>query len=458
MTDAALDVPQPQNPEAERAVLGSCLLSPTAIHRITGIVSTADFYKDSNSVIFGAMSALVEDGTPIDLMTLRFELQRIGLFDHVGGLAYLTSLVDHVPNIAQVELYAAMVAREAKKRVLVKLGNKLMQDSLEPDAEPEDLAAGALAALGAQATRPDAQARPFAEVLSFALEAQEQRRTGKLDEIALRSGYAGLDKVRAIKRSLVVMGAPSEAGKTCHFVNLWDGLASNAHPTLFLTLESTPTEVALRWASMKAGIKHGIMQDWKLMQDGDFFRLAQARAGISRAPMFISRSLRSIEDIYHECQRLKAMEGLDAVLIDYIQLVRMKSGPRDREERFAEIAQTMLEMSIDLGIGVIAASQVRDDWQKRDSGRLVKEDLKYARAIAETARVVTMFHRPRTLDKANNNIGWCEVLYQVEKNSENRTEDIPMHMNEATQRFTDGDCAANGCRRAGGAPQLALGG
>lgn len=442
--DVTLDRPMPQSIDAERAVLGALLINNKAFYRIQ--LSADQFYKDAHGTIYGVIAELMADGREADILTVKEELARRGQLDNVGGYAYITALTDVVPDIANIERYAAIVERMAKKRDLVTLGNRLMRDALDAETEPEPLAGELLTALGRQATREDQQSRRFITVLSDALNAQEDRRTGKMDDVALRSGYAGLDAVRAIKRSFGVIGAPSEAGKTTHLVNLWDGLATNGHPTALFTLESDEHEVALRWASMKTGLGHGAIQDFRLLKDGDFGRLATARSAASRAPMWITRKLRSVEQIYLECQRLKATEGLDCVLIDYIQLVQMKSGPKDREERLAIIAQTLLELALDLRIGVYPASQVRDDWTKRDSGRLVKEDLKYARAIAETARVVCLFHRPRAVDKSNKELKWCDVLYQIEKNSENRTEDPPMHMDEVTQRFTDGDCESNDCR------------
>lgn len=438
--------PMPQSPDAERAVLGSVLINNHAWFRV-GNLTTDHFFKDAHRTIFATMALMVEERLDIEPLTLKEELAKRGLLEQVGGVAYISSLLDMVPDVANVERYAAIVERMAKKREGAIASYRAAKAYLDPETEPETVAMATIAALGPLATREDRQARSFVRVLNDALEAQRRRSEGHQDDIALRSGYQGLDAVRAIKRSFTIIGAPSESGKTTHLLNLWDGLSTNGHPTALFTLESSEEEVALRYASMKAQIPHSYMQDWKLMSDGNMKRLASLRSGHKGAPMFITMRLRNVEEIYLECQRLRAVEGIDAVLIDYLQRVRAKGfRPSEREQSMAHIAETCLDMSLDLGIGVIAASQLRDDWTKRPSGRLIKEDLKYARALGETARVVLMFHRPRSVDKSNKELKWCEVVYQIEKNSENRTDDPKMHMDEVTQRFTDGDCESNNCR------------
>jgi len=437
----------PQSPDAERAILGAILINNNVMFRI-GNITAESFFKERHKTIFSVMSLMAEERVEIEPLTLKEELAKRGLFEECGGVVYISSLLDTVPDVANVERYAQIVERMAKKRAGIIAGYALVEKNYDPETEPEQVAAETMAALGRQATREEMQAKPFAPVLCDALDAQKQRGDGQQDDIALKTGhYPTLDALRAIKRSFIVIGAPSESGKTTHAINLFDGLAMNNHPTAFFTLESTEDEVALRYASMKSGVNHALVQDWKLMKDGDLFRIQNVRKQVAQAPMFISRRIRTIEQMYLECRRLREMEGIDAVIADYIQLLRMKNSRHgsNREEMLAEVSQTLLEMSVELGIGVIAMSQVREDWQKRESGRILKEDLKYARAIGETARVVLMFYRPRTIEKANRELKWCEVRYSVEKNSENRTEDVPMHMNEDTQRFREGDCYANDC-------------
>lgn len=452
--DVALDRPLPQNPDAERAVLGSILLNAAVLYRVPTL-SAHDFFSEVNQLVFTAIANLEADRQPIDTLTIRDELKRMSRLDDVGGASYIASLTDMVPDIANCERYAAIVQEKAVLRALVIQGNKIMRAALESGAESQVIAAEALTALGKHATAEDDQSRPLVEVLHEACEAQERRRQGLQDDIALVTGaYPILDSYRALKRSFVLLGAPSEHGKTAALVNLGAALADHGYRGVLFTLESTPEELALRYASMRGSIPHSYMQDWRVMSAQNFERLAMVQKLAAKANLRLTRKVRTVEGIYRECQRLKATEGLDFALIDYVQIVRLGQRFENREERFAEIGQALLDMSLELGIMVLAASQVTDDWKKRDTGRLVKEDIKYARALAETARVVMLFHRPRCADKTNEAYPWCEVKWQVEKNNENRTADIVdrdgkslMHFAEDLQQLREGTCEDNDCPR-----------
>lgn len=440
----------PQNREAERAVLGCIFIRPECWHQIPNL-SVPMFDDPVNAVIFGAMAMLTEEGTAIDFQTVRAELQRVGEWERVvtaGGSAYLSDLMEACPSVLHVETYAAAIEREWKKRTQWAIAARLSASAVDPGTEPEETALAALTALGTHATREESQARPLIEVLNAAYEAQARRRDGKQDSIALKSGFWTLDGHRAVKRTFVVVGAPSEAGKTAFILNVASALSDHGSQGAIFTLETTEEELSLRYASMHSGVSHGIVQDWRLLADGQFERLAEARGRAAKAHLWLTRKVRTVEQIALETQRLRATEKIDFVMIDYIQLVRTGSKTRDREERIAEISQGLLELSLELGVMVMATSQVTEDWKKRESGRLVKEDLKYARAIAETARVVMMFHRPRSADKTNDKYPWCEVLFQIEKNSENKTSDVPMHFAEHTQKFGEGTCADNDCHLA----------
>lgn len=103
--DVGLDRPLPQSTDAERAVLGSVLINNNAFYRVIGTIDTPDFFKDAHRTIFVAMRQLAEQGREIDLLTLKDELGKRGQLDHVGGSAYISSLVDGIPDVANVERY-----------------------------------------------------------------------------------------------------------------------------------------------------------------------------------------------------------------------------------------------------------------------------------------------------------------------------------------------------------------
>src|SRR5436190_11636514 len=137
--DVALDRPLPQNPEAERAVLGSILINNNAFYRVLGTIDTEDFFKDSNRSIFAAMRALAEQSREIDGLTLREELSKRLQLDAVGGTAYISALMDAVPDVANVERYARIVKEKSTLRRLIVMGNSVMRAALDAPGEPSDV-------------------------------------------------------------------------------------------------------------------------------------------------------------------------------------------------------------------------------------------------------------------------------------------------------------------------------
>jgi replicative DNA helicase len=137
--DVVLDRPLPQNPEAERAVLGAILFNNNAFYRVVGTIDTEDFFKDAHRTIFATMRALAEESREIDLITLKNELGKHGTLDQVGGPGYIASLVDGIPDIANVERYAKIVKEKSTLRRLVVMGNSVMRAALDTPGEPGDV-------------------------------------------------------------------------------------------------------------------------------------------------------------------------------------------------------------------------------------------------------------------------------------------------------------------------------
>ena len=445
--DVVLDRPMPQTADAERAVLGSILINNDAYHRVIGILQPADFFKDGNRTIFATMRLLAEQQRAIDILTVKEELAKHGSLDKAGGYAYVTSLVDVVPDIANVERYAELVARASKLRRLITAGNELMRNALIGETEPEVIASEAVAALTLNAAARDTQARSISEFYAEVYADAERRKHGETID-AFQTGFHKLDEYRVIGPTLIVCGAPSKHGKSSWLLNLADGLARHGRKVLHFTLESTPKEITWRHISAMTGIPHHRVKDWWTFSAGEVARIQDAQGIAKRLPILMTRAQRTIDAIAAEIRRVKTLHGLDAVTLDYIQLVTYPGGPRDREERMAVIAQRLLEMALDMGIAVVAASQLNKDRLTRDSGRVHASDLKYAAAIGESARAVLLFQRPRLDNKADEEIPWCKVNFQIEAQNEGRTGDYEAHFSEQTQRFGDGGCAENNCHRA----------
>jgi len=446
--DVALDRPLPQSPDAERAVLGSILINNRAFFRVGTIVTDRDFFRDAHQTIFRAIEAiLVGLREECDLFTLREQLSKNNQLEQVGGTAYVASLIDGIPDVANVERYARIVAEKARLRALVVEGNRIMRKALDHDADADEIVAGAMAALGPQATKQDKQAVPLVIALGEAFDAQQAlSESGK--SVALNCGiFPTLDSHKFFSRTLVAIGGPTKHGKSGMMVELSEGLASNGHRNAMLSLEDSTHEISLRYASARTGIAHSLMRDFRTFNESHFTRVAQCRAMASKKGIFIADGLHSVEAITSEMRRLRAIEGVDAVLIDYVQEIETKSRIEQREERIAEICRQLRKTAVEIGVCCVLFSQINEDaWAKRGFGPLFIGDLAYAKVIGKIARGVLLFQREQKVKPVPDG-KVCRAFLQLVANNNERTHDgFYGHFDEVTQQWGEGDCEANNCR------------
>lgn len=440
--DVMLDRPLPQAPDAERAVLGSVLINNACWYRIS--LTDRDFFRDAHRTIFRVMAhILINLREECDLLTIRVELQKQGKLEEVGGTAYVASLIDSIPDIANVERYADIVAEKARLRALVVEGNRIMRAALDHDADADAIVADAMAALGPQATKQDNQAVPLVTALGEAFTAQQALvESGKSS--ALTSGWKVLDEHRVFSPTLVIDVCPSGDGKTAHMIALSKALGEHGHRSAVFSRESSIRQIALRYASSDTGIPHTEMRDWHAWPatfPRNYEMVAECRSRAAKQGIFLSRGSAVVEEMVLEMRRLRAMEGIECAFIDYIQKLTTRRKIHDREERMAEIAALLLDTAVDLDITVFATSQMEEKkWRDRGMGPIYKEDISYAAMIGKSARTILTFHRPRKLYKDEKmHQPDCYVHMQIVKNNEERTHDgFEAHFDEWTQRFEEG--------------------
>lgn len=450
--DVTLDKPLPQNPEAERSLLGSILINNAAFFRVSALVAVEDFFKDAHRLIFAAITTLSLAGRPVDLITLKGDLLAAHQLEQVGGSAYISSLVAGIPDIANVETYAEIVREAAARRRLIVLGNEIMRRALDIGGDlTSEIATDALAKLSTSATSEDSQAKPL-RVIVLAAHKEASERWDSKEGVGLTTGFAHLDFAAAIRRTFMVLAAPSNHGKTSFMIGLADALARHGYSALIASLESRELEIGRRWISMESQVPHPRVQDYAKASAEqsmvDQRRIIDAINVTSDRRMFITRKVRTIDAFYAECRRIQTVHGLDVAFIDYLQLMAdSKTDEKHMERIMAGVAQRCLEIAIDLNICVLGLSQLNADAEKRPGGRIHQGDVKWSKAITEQARGFIAFQRPAARDKADKTLRPCQTLFQIEKMNEGiGGVDYEWHFDGPTQTFREGDCEENDCR------------
>lgn len=459
--DITLDRPLPQALECERAVLGSILINQVNYWRVVSLVDERDFFKDAHRAIFSAIASLAEEhGQNIDSITVRHALASMKLLDSAGGHAYVSSLTEGIPDIGNVERYARIVREKAKLRSILVACNDAMRAVLDgPEADSQAISSATAAKLQGMAVDGPAASRSMVEVIA-AVEALEEAERVRGVPPSIKVNMPTLDWESVLRaEAFTVVGARSKAGKTTLMVNFAASAARNGFRVAFYSLETPAREFRTVLLSHMAGVDIDRLNHPANLTEMDKYKINLAREELkdmSRDHRFqFANRLRDIGSITADARRLKTQYGLDAIFIDYLQLMH-GFDERSREQDLSKIGFEHLMLAQDMRISVTAGSQVNKDATRRANGRLSWQDLAGAKAIGEHATVVLLLQRPRaddpSLDGGRNADGsqrakTCpgEVHFQIEKNKLHATFDPKMHANMSIQTFSEGDCTQNGC-------------
>ncbi len=274
--DVALDRPLPQSTDAERAVLGSILINNNAFYRVIGTVDTADFFKDAHRTIFSTMRLLAERSREIDLLTLKDELGKRGHLEQVGGSAYISSLVDGIPDIANVERYARIVKEKSTLRRLIVMGNSVMRAALDTPSESIDVMNIAEKSLYDIAEGSIEKGFITLEKITRAnMTAIEQlHNAGKLIT-GIPTGYDRFNEFTSgfQPQDLVIIAARPSMGKTSFMMNIAESIAipdksgqprggaQHLYAVGVFSLEMSKEQIGLRMLSSASGVSCGRSED-----------------------------------------------------------------------------------------------------------------------------------------------------------------------------------------------------
>ena len=389
----------PNNLEAEQALLGCLMLDNEIQTDILDTLSEDDFYQESHRLILGAMKVVFNDRKPVDLVTLADELENENSLEKAGGLKYITELAQAMPSAANYRSYLEIVRRDSINRRLIRASQSIIENSLT-GADAEDSVA-------------------YAEKLVFDISKKsdtsalvDMREDGAYDSVlhkfevisrdkdALRGVNTGFTKLDRItnglqKSDFIVLAARPGVGKTTIGMNIIEhaALADDRVCAVF-SLEMPRIQLAQRLLCSHARVSMSQAMAGKLSHS-EWKKLWAASSALKKARIYIDDSSQiTPAEILSKCRRLKARkEGLDLVMIDYIQL--MRSGEKRREENrqqeISSITRSLKIMAKELDVPVLALSQLR---RIANSEEPQLSDLRESGAIEQDADIVMFIHRP----------------------------------------------------------------
>lgn len=434
----AVDKIPPQSIEAEQSVLGSMIIDREAIFTAAELIREDDFYRTAHQKIFGAIIALNEKGEPVDLVTLADELQRRRSLEDAGGMAYLSALAGAVPTAANVQYYTLIVRDKAILRSLIRISTKIVEGCYEgpPDVEEFlDATEQQIFEVGKQGKQRSFV--PLKEVIEETFERIEQVFDTKKAITGVSTGFADLDeKCSGLHPSdLVIVAARPGMGKTTLALNIAQHMAVNEKkPVAFFSLEMSRDQLAQRMLCAAAKIDAQNLRNGRLSQE-EWMKLTRACGPLSESPIYIDDSASlSVMEVRAKARRLKAEKGLEAVFVDYLQLMRSYSRTENRQQELSEISRSLKALAKELSLPVIALSQLSRAVEKRTDRRPILSDLMESGGIEANADLVVFIYRDSyySQDPADN---LAEVIIAKQRNGPTGT--IKLYFMNRYNRFAN---------------------
>jgi replicative DNA helicase len=409
---AVRDRVPPHNLEAEESVLGAVMLSAEAANVALEKLKAEDFYKPAHQIIFEAIVKLFDQNQPIDVVSVSNALRRGSQLDRIGGLGYLSGLLDTVPDSSNVGHYAEIVEETSARRRLLRAGSVVSSIAMRMDRSIDEvLDAAEQEVFRVSEEKVGDGLLAVGPMLKSTLERIEELGARGEDVTGLSTGFRDLDgKLAGLHgANLVVIAARPSMGKTALALNMAQNAAENDHPVALFTLEMSREEVVLRLLSAMAGVDSHRLRTGQLGQEL-WQRVAREAARLYQMPFYVDDSPDlTVTAIRAKCRRLARKRGLSLVVVDYLQLMQSSGRSENRQQEIADISLSLKNLARELRVPVIAVSQLNRALEQRENKRPRLGDLRESGAIEQDADVVMFIYRDEYYNPGGDQPGIAEV-------------------------------------------------
>ena len=423
---ASLKVP-PHSVDAEQAVLGGLMLDNTVWDDIVDVLATEDFYRAEHQLIFQAMLRQSEANSPVDALTLVESLNSLNELDNAGGPEYLGELAGNARGTANIHAYADIIRERAILRRLISVAHKIADSSFNTGGKK---AAEVLDDAEEQVFNiNDERAKEIGPVHITPLVTAAVDRIDELAELdgnltGLSSGFKDLDeKTSGWQESdlIIVAGRPS-MGKTAFAMNLVENaIMHSSDAVVVFSLEMPAQSLIFRMLSSIGKIDQTKLRTGQ-MTDEDWPGFNDAVAKLKDRPLYIDDSsgitpmemrarLRRIER-----QIVKEKKKLGMVVVDYLQLMQLKTTTENRVGEISQISRSLKLLARDFKCPVIALSQLNRGLEQRPNKRPVMSDLRESGAIEQDADVIIFIYRDEVYNEDSPDKGVAEVIIGKQRN------------------------------------------
>ena len=438
----------PQATDIEEVVLGAIMLEKDAVVAVLDILKPESFYKEAHQKIYQAIVDLSTQEKPIDIITVTEELRKKGQIDEIGGPFYIAQLTSRVASAAHIEYHARIIAQKYIQRELIRVSTDIQTRAYDDSIDVNDLldfSEGSLFEIASGNIKKES-----AKINTLIKEAIRRiEEAGKREDnlSGVPSGFTRLDRMTSgwQQSDLVIIAARPSMGKTAFVLSMTRNMSvEHKRPEAIFSLEMSSIQLVNRLIVSETELPSERIRNGKL-EDFEWQQLDYKIKDLTEAPIFIDDTPAiSIFELRAKCRRLKMQHDIQAVIIDYLQLM---TGPSDtkgsREQEVSNISRALKAIAKELDIPVIALSQLNRSVEMRSgSKRPQLSDLRESGAIEQDADVVLFIHRPEKYglledEEGNSTIGMAEII--VAKHRNGAVGDVKLRFIDKFARFADLD-------------------
>ena len=437
----------PQALDLEEAVLGAIMLEKDAILTVLDILEPGSFYKEANQQIYEIAQYLSQHEKPIDLLTVTEELRKQEKLDGVGGASYIAQLTSRVGSAAHLEYHARIVAQKFIQRELIRVSSDIQEKAFDEGSDVDDLLDfSERELLNIAEGHIKKETVKLNLLLKNALDQIEEAGKQKDSLSGVPSGFTRLDRLTSgwQRSDLIIVAARPSMGKTAFVLSMARNICvDHSRPVAFFSLEMSSIQLVNRLIIGETQLSSDKIRTGRL-ENYEWEQLQYKIKDLEQAPLYVDDTPAiSIFEFRAKCRRLKQKYDVQAVVIDYLQLMTGSKDSGSREQEVSNISRSLKSVAKELDIPIIALSQLNRSVEMRSGNKRPQlSDLRESGAIEQDADLVIFIHRPEYYgldvdDDGNSLKGIAEII--VAKHRNGPVGDIHLKFVREYAKFVDLD-------------------
>ncbi len=410
----------PHSLEAEQSLLSSMLVNKNAINAATEIISGEDFYQHRNGLVFDAMAELAREGKAVDVVTLLNKLKEKDVPPEMADMEYIKELLGYSATSVNAKDYANIIAEKALLRRLIQAAEKLSNDCYQNSEPVSDIIEDAeknLFALFQQKSYGELE--PIRQVVINTLESIEEASKTKGGVTGIPTGFTDLDfKTTGFHNSdLIFIAARPSMGKTALALNMAEYMAFRKNKSVMIfSLEMSKTQLMNRLLAMESKVNSMNLRTGNL-KDDEWTKLIDSAGVIGDSRLIIDDTPGiSVPEMRSKCRKYKLEHGLDAIFIDYLQMMTASGRVESRQQEVSQISRSLKSLARELEVPIIVLSQLSRSPDQRADHRPMLADLRESGSIEQDADIVMFIYRDDYYNMDSEKKGIAEINIAKQRN------------------------------------------